>query len=112
MAYVESVIAAILPEVERILRGLRFVGSTGIADAVAVSPLQAGSQPLAEPPVHGGLQRVVVIRAAAGLVIDLGKPRAELKERRPRSGHRIGGHSYDPISPGTQEQVTPLPPYI
>ena len=71
----------VLPEVERVLRGLRLVGSAGVADAVAVGPLEAGGEPAAEAPVERGLQRIVVIRAAAGLVVDLGETIAELQHR-------------------------------
>src|SRR5438067_13826488 len=105
MAHIESVIAAILPEVEGILRRLGFVGSTGIADAVAVCPLQAPGQSLAEAPVYGRLQRIVVIGAAAGLVIDLREPGPKLKNRGSRTGRGIRGDANNPVGPRTQEKV-------
>src|ERR1044072_3928594 len=112
MPHVEGVVSAILFEVERILRRLRLIRPARIADAVAVGPLQAGGQPLAEAPVERGLQRVIMIGSAAGLVIDLGEPGAELAYVAARPGYRIGGHTDDPVCPGTQEEIPPLAPDI
>ena len=71
MADVKGVVAAVLAEVKRILRRLGFVRSAGIAQAVAVGPLEAGRETLAEAAIERGLQRIIVIGAAAGLIVDV-----------------------------------------
>ena len=79
MPHVKRIVAAILREVERILRGLGFVRTAGVADAVRVGPLEPGGEALREAAVERGLHRIVMIGAAAGLIVDLRELRAVLQ---------------------------------
>ncbi len=83
---------------------LRFIRSARVADAVAVGPLEARGQALSEAAINGGLERIVMVGAAAGLVVDLGELAAVLENRRARC--RI--YSDDPVGPGAEEQIASL----
>ena len=103
---------ALLPrsglEVEGIDGGLGFVGAAGVADGVAVGPLAADGEAAAEAAMEGGLERVVVVGAAAGLVVDLGEAVAELRAPGARAGGGVHGDAGDEVGPGAQEQVAAL----
>jgi len=88
VAYVERVVAAVLLEVERILRRLGFVRSSGISEAVAVGPLETGRETSAEAAIEGGLQRIVVIRAAGTPVVEFTPTIPLVQERRNRCNCR------------------------
>ena len=108
MPHVEVIVAAIQVEIGRVLRGVGLIGSAGIADAVRPGPLRPESQPGTETPVQRSLQRIVMIRSAARLEIDLRKPIAELHHRYCRASSGIHAHTHDPIGPSAQEQVAAL----
>src|SRR5712692_9389228 len=108
MPDVERVVAPIRREAEIVGRRTGFIGPVGITNAVGIGMLQAQSKSSRKAAIQSGLQRVVVIGAARGLVVDLGEAVPELTCHDGRSSDRVGAYGDDLVGDAAQKQVPAL----